>query len=341
MNDRNGEPSAFAKAFSKAGDSVKGAMASILYGDFQGAGRNFQEMAKNLLADTAKTFTDKVLLPIKDAVFGNKDEHGFSRGGILSGITNSFKDASLSIKSLFTGQGWIDSSGKTHDAPEESVAGKIKEIGANIKEGIMTKLFGNLDETTGKRTQDGIVGKIKSTISEGIQGWKESWFGKNVSDEEAKKSISDSMKKYLPNAGAGAAVGAVGGISAGGILGTLVGGPIGGAAIGTAAGLLSKSENFQNWLFGEMGEDGERAGGFISKNTQDYLKKNKYVMLGGASVGTITGALTGGGLLGTLVGGPIAGAAMGVASSLFLKSDTMHESCLVIKQPDKKVYSRE
>src|SRR5699024_10596552 len=76
-------------------------------------------------------------------------------------------------------------------------------------------------------------------------------------------------------------------------------------------------------IFGKKDEDGNRLGGIISKKVQDFIKENKSRLVGGATVGGITGALgiTGNGLLGTLIGGPFAGAIMGMGSSILLKSN--------------------
>ena len=147
------------------------------------------------------------------------------------------------------------------------------------------------------------------------------------------------VNKRLPSTITGSIAGTgIGAMAGGSLLGTLTYGPIGGAAIGAAIGFASKSKEFQDWLFGKKdAKTGERVGGFISKNVQDYVKKNKDALAVGGTLGAIKGAM-GFGLLGSLpgigqgigvlngmVGGPIVGALMGVAGTILTKSHMFKE----------------
>ena len=96
-----------------------------------------------------------------------------------------------------------------------------------------------------------------------------------------------------------------------GLLGNLIlpGGPIGGAIVGSALGMLNQSDKFKDWLFGKTDDNGERTGGIISKQMQDFVKSNKTEIIGGAALGTMKSMLLGGsGVLSSIVGGPMAGA---------------------------------
>ena len=267
-------------------------------------------------------------------LFGEKNENGARKGGIFSDLANNFTDLSNTIKWHITGKEYTDTSGVKHEANQNSVFGALRNIGNNIKDGIMMKIFGKKKNENGEyvKESDGLFDTIKSGLLSGVNAWKDAFFGIDSNDPNAEnlrkehtKKARDYVKKSVANRTYGAAAGGIVSIG-GGILGSLIGGPIGGIGIGAAIGLASRSEKFQNWLFGKKDEEtGERAGGLISSNVQKYFKNNKEYMIGSAAIGGIGGAITGGGLLGTLVGGPVAGALMGMASGYVLKSQTFKE----------------
>lgn len=302
-------------------------MQSIMRGDTEGV----VQQGAQLITDQLSTLGHK----ISKTLFGEKDEEGYSRDGIFSGVANGLSDTVNQLKWHLTGKGYKDSKGNTIDDKEDSVLSNFKKIGSEVKDGIMLKVFGKEKNEDGEyvKTSDSIFNKITDTFKAGFDGWTDAFFGTDEADdpeearEQQKAKVIDYMKEALPNAITGSAIGAgVGMVSGGSILGMLVGGPIGGAAMGAAVGLLSKNEKFQNWLFGEKDEEtGERAGGLISQSVQKYFKDNKTFLIGSAATGAVTGAITGGGLLGTLVGGPIAGSLMGMAGGIILKSDTFQK----------------
>lgn len=268
-------------------------MQKLMMGDVRGATGAFMEMVSDQTKILADKFAGNFIAPLKKTIFGSGEE----------GDEN------------------------------ESVVSILSNMGTNIKNGVMEKLFGKKDEN-GKRERSGILSSIVDQFKEGITGWQEAFLGKEVTEEDKKKlqqGVTDTIKERMPATISGSLVGAGVGLATGGaggsLLGMLVGGPIGGAAMGMVGGFLSKSEKFQNWLFGEKDEDGNRTGGLISKNIQDYFKKNKNELVGGAAIGatlTATG-IKSAGLLGSIVGGPIAGALTGVASTILLKSKTFNE----------------
>lgn len=108
--------------------------------------------------------------------------------------------------------------------------------------------------------------------------------------------------------------------------------PIGVAAATIAGTLLSKSDRFNDMMFGEE-KDGERIGGLISKKTQDWFKEHKRTIGAGAAIGGGIGTLltglgiTIGGGLGfiptMLLGGPVLGAVLGIGTSLTARSEKM------------------
>lgn len=320
------------------GEITKGhmldAMNAFAFGSSQQA---FNELAKILgdqVASVGETINNKFLTPLKESIFGKKDERGYSRDGLFSGIQNKFMDTYKSFMRDFDGRAYIDSKGKLVKAKEDgepTVLGNIKNAVNEVKTSFMDYVFGEKDTKTGKRKlkEGNIIGKMVNTLQEGFEGWKEAIFGKQT-DEEKQKTLTDlkeSVKKTLPAAVTGGIGGAAfGALSGGSILGTLIGGPIGGAVLGGIGGILSQSDKFKDYLFGKIDEKTkERTNGLISKQTQDFLSKNKKFIIGGAAFGAIKSAFSGGGILGTIVGGPMAGALLGAGAAMVAKSDFFQE----------------
>lgn len=307
---------------------ASGFMNSIIAGDTRTAMNEFSRIFTDQVSNISDILKDKVLSPLKVMLLGNKDEDGNSVGGLLSGVKNGMNDIFGHLKYQITGKGWKDSKGTVYEDSETSVVATLRSMGSSVKNGIMEKLFGRKNEETGEREREGILSKFTDTFKKGLDGWKSAFLGEDVEQMDPKdvsKKISDKLHGYTKDATMGAAIGAGTGLLAGGsILGTLVGGPIGGAALGLAAGILNKGGKFQDWLFGEKDEEtGERYGGFLSRETQDFIKKNKGLMIGGGAVGAFTSIIAGksGGLIGTLVGGPIVGAGLGIATTLVTRSE--------------------
>lgn len=160
--------------------------------------------------------------------------------------------------------------------------------------------------------------------------------------EDRKKfgnKYKDMFKKFLPVGIAGALVGGglglLGSIQGTGAVAPLFfsGGPIAGAVLGVSATILARSEKFQNVLFGEKDEDGNRKNGFISQKTQNFFKKNAPLLVGGAALGALKGVfktVAGGAVVGgpggflmnsLLPGGILGGAVLGLGVSLLKSSD--------------------
>lgn len=126
--------------------------------------------------------------------------------------------------------------------------------------------------------------------------------------EEDKEKLYESMvadvkegkDKYLPSALGAGVIGA--GVS---LLTGAIGGPLLGAAIGAGTDLVVKSQSIQNWLFGEVGEDGLRKGNILSKDLSNKITKYFPDMGKGAVVGGITSILP------FVPGGPVAGIIVG------------------------------
>lgn len=159
-----------------------------------------------------------------------------------------------------------------------------------------------------------------------------------ASYKKASKSFMDRLKDFLPVGIAGAGIGAIVGTSTmlhgTGLLGSLFlpASPVGGAVLGIATALLSRSEKFKNFLFGEE-KDGKRVGGIITEKQREAFKKSLPLVVGSATVGAITSiakgavGLGGNGILlgGLLPAGPLGGAILGLGLGLLKNNDRFNE----------------
>lgn len=327
----------FEKGVTSAGEHIKNAMYAIAYGNSSLAFDEIGSIVGDQIVSIGSKFKKDFLDPMITSVLGKKNRNGYSEDGLLSGVQNKFLDMYSSFKREFSGKGYIDSHGKKIEDKkdgEESVVGNIKSMMTTVKKSMMDYIFGEkeVDEkgnpTSKRKKGHGALGFAVNSLREGFEGFSEFIFGKKEDNETLLKSAKEKASEVLPSSITGFIGGGLTGIAAGSsLLGTLVGGPLGGALIGGTMGIVSKSEKFQDWLFGKQDpETHERIGGFISKKFQNTLKENKTAIIGGAALGFAKNAIFGGsGLLGSLVGGPIAGAIIGGTIGMVRKSEAFQE----------------
>ena len=315
----------------KTTKKVKDIMHALLFGNasmaFSGVADIFVSKINSIIDVIDKDFFQ----PMKASLFGTKDEQGYSRNGVFSGMQQQFTDYYRSIVRQFNGKGYTDSKGQKHDDitdPSKSVVGQIKATVSDIKETVVDYVLGPKDSETGKREKGmGLV----NIFREGIEGWGKAIFGEtkdgkpNFDPEKFKKEISERMPAGVTGALGGAVLGSM---TSGSLLGWLVGGPVTGSILGLATGFAAKSKRFQEFLFGEKDEEGNivRDSGIINKQMQDWFKKNKVPIVGGAAVGAAKSILLGNGFLtgmvGNIIGGPLAGALLGSIGGIALRSET-------------------
>ena len=244
------------------------------------------------MAETANQWKQS----IKQKLIGTKDDDGFYKGGMISGIANApkkTKDAAKHIKDMLL-----------NGDPEGNEPAVIKAI----RETIGTDDNGKLDL---KGKGSGIVASLRQHISKRAHEWTDNIFG--PSDEEGPHKLDVFLGDIHDNKGA---IGITTGI---GLLSSffLPFGPVGGALFGLASGIGISSSQFKDFIFGPDDEDGNRTGGLISKEWQNKFNDNKDALAKGASVG----------LLGSmfLPGGPIMGAVVGAGLGLAAKTDAFSE----------------
>lgn len=247
-----------------------------------------------------KDFIDRMHVKLNNGgKFDSKDKSG------MNDIVGNKKFSKASIKNSLN----------SSDIPEEA-----KEAFANMAY--------SMSNSTGKKSKAGsffkdLLSDTKKAFKKDLGLVSESLFGKSV--EENKKQAQEFMdsgimaeiKKHLPQMGATGAIGAIGlPILTAGILG-----PIGGLAVGAGIGLMKSSKNVQDYLFGKLGEDGNRKGGLIKNKTAKNLFKAMPDMKRLGIVGAVAGMMPF-----VPVVGPVGGLMMGAAVGFAKNNETFMES---------------
>ena len=317
------------------GTHTKNGMFAIMNGDSKGAMKEFAA----IFSDSMKTFwgsiKDNFLNPLKESIFGKKDENGYKQGGMFSAIQNKSKDIWHEMGSKIKGTDWIDADGNVHKGDKEnSVLGKVSSVFKELGESVRYRLFGDKDKDgDGAEKKTGVIGGLVESLKLGLQGWKTTLFGSDDPEKSEKDMVEDFKKKAMdaiPTLGVGALAGLGTSLLSGGLLGAIVGGPMTGIVLGMGTSLVARSDKFKDYLFGPEVEDENgnksRIGGLVSKKTQEMFKdpKLKKSVIGGAALGMAKNLILGssGGFMGALVGGPFAGAILGSAVG-FMKESQM------------------
>ena len=129
----------------------------------------------------------------------------------------------------------------------------------------------------------------------------------------------------------------------------LPGGPVAGAIVGSGLAILSQTEAFKTFMFGQVDKDGNREGGLISKQMRDKFHKMAPYAIGGAVLGGIKGfaksALgfnSGLGVLGMqiLPGGILGGAMLGAGLGILKNSESFKKMLFGEKGEDGKRHGK-
>lgn len=95
------------------------------------------------------------------------------------------------------------------------------------------------------------------------------------------KKASNFISEKLPT------IARMGGLGA--LAGMFMGSPVVGTIMGSAIGFATQSDKFKNYLFGNIGEDGKRSGGLMSKKVQETIKQRLPKIGAGAIAGLVFG----------------------------------------------------
>lgn len=345
----------------------KGGLFSSVYGEFTDMGRKFSSFF------TGRGFTNskgEYVKPEGSSVFGEmksaissvgsaiKEKYvgsgvGEKGKGIITSAMDGLYEGIMDFKSAFTGKK-IDKSAIKDQTQKslKSIKDKLPKVlawgGLGAGAALFTSGGGILGTLGGLFLPGGllggaIIGSGLSIINQS-ETMKKLIFGPEDKNGERmggiiSKDITSFLKKNKNYIIAGAGVGALKSMILGnGLIGSmfLPGGPIGGALLGMGTSIAYKSKVVQDFLFGEIGEDGERHNtGFVSKVMDKFKSginsegKKSGIKWGTVGAGAIGGAALSGiigqfGLLGgmmTLGGSPLLGAMLGAASGIALSSE--------------------
>jgi len=334
-NEKVSKPNFFVRAF----ESLKmkfDSLGDFMEGKFFGPMRKFLWEGKDSVwekfknSEFMKSAKEK-WEGAKNYLFGTKDgEGGRNDDGLFSDVYKQMRSQMFQIRNYITGAGYIDPvTGVEVPRNEDSVLGHAKTMIGQFTGTVKEYLFGKEGDPDIKGTLGGAISAIKSgfqSFGDAIFGTHKDKDGNSVSNFSVDDFVKET-KKHAPKALATGLIGAgVATFAGGGLLPSLFlpAGPVGGAIIGTTVGFLSQSDSFMNAVFGKKDENGERMGGFVSKKTQDFFKKHKTALIGGAAIGTLKGLFLpqmGLGILPGLLGGPISGAVLALGTSLLTKSE--------------------
>ena len=254
----------------------------------------------------------------RDVERRNRQRQG-KYGGKIAGKIDNFTDKINSGIMKFLFGGGFDDEDDTISFDDEG----------SLREAIMNFFTGENEEGVsrasrfreGARRAGGILGDVGSNFMKGFQEFQTSLFGEralsNAGDtiskltekikERMPKAFRDGLKSGLIRTAIGANVG--------GILGSLIlpGGPLGAVVVGMGTSLLKQSETFQQWMFGDLDEEGNRTGGVIPKKLIDLYGEHAGTVKKGAVAGALASFF--------LPGGPILGAVTGIGAGLLTKSE--------------------
>ena len=347
------------KYFKKLTEKVDGSGNELAKAFIHGDTNKILDVGLNAIKDTALLTAgfvgEFVISPAAKFIFGNKNEDGYREGGLLSGVSNKIHDVMQSVAARIDGKEWTDIHGKVHkpDNPEDSILNKAKSTIDKAADKFKEVFSGKKENTNTDEGSviDDIRNSSKDLLSDAKKNIDDLLFGKDFSElddsqkqariKKAKEDIKERTQAGLKGGLAGAGISMIIGSTpvasiigkttlrgwlGKSVVGTAIVNPLVGAGIGFTVGFLSKSENFQRFLFG--GEFTDKNGnrqwreGLIKKSTQDFIKENKTTIGVGAALGAGTSLFTGAkfGLFGNILGGPVAGAGIGIASALTLKS---------------------
>lgn len=345
--------------FKKLTKKVDGSGNELAKAFIHGDTNKILDVGLNAIKDTALLTAgfvgEFVISPAAKFIFGKKNEDGYREGGMLSGVSNKIHDVMQSVAARIDGKEWTDIHGKVHkpDNPEDSILNKAKSTIDKAADKFKEVFSGKKENTNTDEGSviDDIRNSSKDLLSDAKKNIDDLLFGEDFSElddsqkqariKKAKEDIKERTQAGLKGGLAGAGISMIIGSTpvasiigkttlrgwlGKSVVGTAIVNPLVGAGIGFTVGFLSKSENFQRFLFG--GEFTDKNGnrqwreGLIKKSTQDFIKENKTTIGVGAALGAGTSLFTGAkfGLFGNILGGPVAGAGIGIASALTLKS---------------------
>ena len=229
---------------------------------------------------------------------GEKDSSGNYSNGLMSSMFNEMGDTGKAIRNFFTGKEYKRSDGTTVGYNSDNVFSNMKSTFSSIFSTFSKYMIGDsVDQRNADGSKKPFIDVILDKIGQGLGALGSFITGSsNVDNAVIQKDYAKIIKEKAPKTISYGILGGIGLTLATpglGILGMfLPGGLIGSMLLATGISALHQNDRFMRFLYGEKGADGKRTGGVISAKLQEFFRKNKTGLAGGAIMGTITG-LTG------------------------------------------------
>ena len=229
---------------------------------------------------------------------GNPAHQGKNGKWYAKGVKGSISESKIIFRD--TGGKWHDLKGKFIKTPNFA---KAPEQETEEAEGSTTtveeaKKKGKLRDKIGDNSIFGILLHAADSVFSKAKETVDDLFDKDKVDDQ-KKKFSDKLADIIGDIG-----GAKGDIGAGAVIGGIgtafLGiNPIFGAFMGAGIGFLYKSKTFQDFLFGEEDENGNRK----HQKAYDFMMKEVPSIGKGAALGATAGIFMGSPVLGAFLGG--------------------------------------
>ena len=289
------------------------------------------------------------------SIFGDKDK---GEKGLIRKFSDSFMDGYKQFKTTLFGEKKLTDKDKNETLAQltDKVKQRLpKSIGAGLVGAATKTVFASKLGLLGSvLLPGGPIGAAITGTAMGFIGQSDTFknwlFGeKNLKGQRMGGFVPKSLVDMLDEHGATIKKGAM----VGGVVGLLPsfflpGGPITGAIMGVGTGLLTKSDAFQEFLYGEEFKDKDKrkimngAFGKLYRKTlgAEGRKINPKLATFLGATGAGIGVAQGVGLLPSflLPGGPIAGAMLGLAGGIMASSDKFQQFLFGDKDIDGKRY---
>ena len=306
---KDGKGKSLKEAINEEWTNAKQAVKNTIFG---GAYATASDKARSL-KNSMNAFSDKYAEMVQNGTLDKFGKEAGTGSGLLAGGESKLTFLGKSEEGI---RYWTNEAGQIFvKQGKKFVKAKINKDKERIAQ------IGNLYKDRLTESSKEVWGSVKNSKPAQAIGEGASLLGHGLTDffgkviygdkdiEEQKKNIFDNlgktMKDLAPAKGA-IGLGAIGGVGVSLLTGALVG-PIAGAAIGAGVGLATKSQAFQDFLFGKGDPESNEyteglLGGFGKALKADGFKSAKSVGTGSA-IGAGTGLLLGSPIVGAIVGG--------------------------------------
>ena len=293
----------------------------------------FKEKMKNFWDDTKKTLGDvgRKIFGFGEPFIEDNPDGSFAYGTRQVGRTGLYvlSEGEMIIPSEFNPFFHGVTNKSSQIAREQAVidsytGSRVRSRSRRIRRAVKGTKAAKADDSAAGGADDPVSGedakKVFSIIDlfDRIVNWSKGT-GNKVKEKASSSNIGSKISDAFKKAGIKEAQGGIGaGGIIGGVAGTFVGSPILGAIVGSTIGYVAKSQKAQDFLFGAQDENGDKTGGFFSKEFSNFATKQLPNTARGAAIGGIGGLFLGSPILGAIAGSAISYVSSSESAKKFL-----------------------